>query len=177
MRSFQLILVLFLLCSVYACSGTGQRPGGDPVIIELSALEDFTLPEKADYAPAYRHGQKNALAINAAKYKDQYAIAEYVFEGEHGVYNVELTSLQETDGESTYLLYLDDKEVASATNEPTTADYQPQLHQLGKVNIRPGQRIGIAFNSHSNGKIPEDGGFAFSRGRWTGLRLILHRRM
>lgn len=174
-----------LFCCLYACSGNEPLAADSnlstdvstPVVIQLSALEDFTLPEKPDYAPAYQHKQKNALAINAAEYKDQYAIAEYVFKGEHATYSVELTSLQETDGESTYKLFVDDKLVASASNDPTTTDYQPQTHSLGKITIRPGQRIGVSFNSHSNGKIPEGEAFAFSRGRWTGLKLVLHRRM
>lgn len=166
------LLPLFLLIGFNSCSSTQQTTTG-PVVLQLSALEDFSLPENPDYAPAYRHTDKNALAINAAKYKNQYAIAEMVFAGPAGTYMVELTSLQETDGESTYVLYLDDKRIAAATNGPTTVDYQQQLHDLGKVKLRPGQRLGLAFNSHSNGKIPEDGGFAFSRGRWTGLKLTL----
>ncbi|MFK8161698.1 MAG: hypothetical protein AB8H12_04470 [Lewinella sp.] len=176
MRLVHLLPILFLFFGFTSCSGSEQTAEEDPVIIQLSALDDFTLPEKPDYAPAYRHADKNALAINAAKYKDEYAIAEYVFEGQHATYKVELTSLQETDGESTYILFVDDKQVASTTNAPTTIDYQLQNHDLGKIAIRPGQRLSVAFNSHSNGKIPEDGGFAFSRGRWTGLKLVLHRR-
>lgn len=177
MRLPYLFFALLLLGGLYTCSGSEQTVKEPLTVIQLFALQEFTLPEKAGYAPAYRHTEKNALAINAAEYKNQYAIAEYVFKGEHGVYDVEITSLQETDGESTYKLFVDDKLVATATNDPTTVDYQPQLHKLGKVNIRPGQRISIAFNSHSNRKIPEDGGFAFSRGRWTGVTLSLHRRM
>jgi hypothetical protein len=175
MRLIYLLSALFLFCGFHSFSSR-ERTAVNPDIINLSALEDFSLPEKPDYSPAYRHTDKNALAIDAAKYKDQYAIAETVFEGQHATYFVELASLQETDGESTYVLYVDDKRVASATNAPTTVDYQPQQHDLGKITIRPGQRLSLAFNSHSNGKIPEDGGFAFSRGRWTGLKLTLHRR-
>lgn len=184
MRLASLPILLLFLFGFCACSG--GEPAADtpvattevePVILQLSALEDFTLPEKPDYAPAYRHKQKNALAINAAEYKDRYAIAEYVFAGEHATYSVELTSLKETDGESTYQLFVDDKLVASATNDPTEVDYQPQTHKLGKITVRPGQRISVAFNSHSNGKIPEGDAFAFSRGRWTGLRLVLERRI
>ncbi len=139
--------------------------------IKLSALEDFILPAKVDYAPAYRHTAKNALAIDAAKYKDRFAIAETTFDGPAGTYRVELTTLGETDGESSYRLFVDGKLKGKATNQPTTTDYAPQTHDLGTVRLRPGQVIGLAFNSASNGKIPEGEGFAFSRGRWTGLRL------
>jgi hypothetical protein len=180
MRLVSLPILLLFLFGFCACSG--GEPAADtpvattevePVILQLSALEDFTLPEKPDYAPAYRHKQKNALAINAAEYKDRYAIAEYVFTGAPGTYAAALKTLQETDGESTYKLYLDDKLIASATNAPTEVDYQPQTHDLGNITLRPGQRLGLAFNSHSNGKIPEGDAFAFSRGRWTGLELVL----
>ncbi len=180
MRLVHFLAASFIFCCFFSCAG-GDSPAEtaaqEPVIIELSALEDFSLPEKPDYAPAYHHKERNALAIDAAKYKDQYAIAEYIFKGEHGVYDLELTSLQETDGESTYVLFIDDERVTEVTNNPTTTDYEAQIHDLGKINLRPGQRIGIAFNSHSNGKIPEGEAFAFSRGRWTGLKLVLHRRM
>lgn len=169
MRLAYLLSVAGLLAVFSSCTST--RSTG-PVTIQLSALEDFTLPEKSDYVPAYRHDAKNALAINAGKYKDQYAIAETVFAGPAGTYTVELTSLQETDGESTYVFYRDDKQIATVTNAPTKVDYQPQTHHLGKVELKPGQRISIAFNSHSNGKIPEGDAFAFSRGRWTTLKLM-----
>lgn len=162
---FSLLLCLFL---VTACS----TPRTTVSPIELIALEDFTLPTKAEYAPAYRHKAKNALAIDAAKYKDRFAIAETTFAGPAGTYRLELTTLGETDGESSYQLFIDGALKGKATNLPTTTDYAPQTHKFGKIRLRPGQVIGVAFNSASNGKIPEGEGFAFSRGRWVGLRLV-----
>ncbi|MEM9259058.1 MAG: hypothetical protein AAGA62_05390 [Bacteroidota bacterium] len=170
MRLPHLFFLVGLLIGFSSCIPTKSSTGA-PVIIQLSALEDFTPMEKPDYVPAYQHEAKQALAVNAGKYKDKYAIAETVFAGPAGTYTLELTSLQETDGESTYVFYRDDKRIAAATNDPTTVDYQPQIHKLGKVKLKPGQRLAIAFNSHSNGKIPEGDAFAFSRGRWTGIKL------
>lgn len=157
-----------LLAILTAC--TPRASTTQPV--ELTALEDFQLPDHPDYSPAYRHKAKNALAINALKYKDRFAIAEHVFNGADGVYRISLTTLQETDGESTYRLYLDGKLSGEVQNAPTTEDYVAQTHDIGKVRLKRGQVIGMAFNSHSNGKIPEGEGFAFSRGRWTKLVLI-----
>lgn len=159
-----LLLALFLTAG---CVST--RSVAPP--IELVALQDFTLPTRPDYAPAYRHQAENALAINAAKYKDRFAIAETVFAGPAGTYRVELIALGETDGESSYELFVDGKLKGRATNQPTTTDYVPQVHDLGEIRLRMGQTVAVAFNSASNGKIPEGEGFAFSRGRWTGLRL------
>jgi hypothetical protein len=45
---------------------------------------------------------------------------------------VELISLQETDGKSTYVIYVDGKPVASASNAPARIDYRPQQDDLKK---------------------------------------------
>lgn len=164
-----------LLCALcllaFGCS-TALKNAAGAAPIQLSALDDFTIVSRGEYVSAYQHAAKEALAINAAKYKDQFALAETQFTGPAGRYLLELTSLKETDGESTYRIFVDGREMGQATNEPTTDDYAPQVHTIGPVRLATGQTIGIAFNSHSNGKIPEGDGFAFSRGRWTGLRLI-----
>jgi hypothetical protein len=160
--------ILFLLMVSTSCTTSRSTSS----TIELSALEDFTLPERADYAPAYRHEDKGALAIDAAKYKNRFAIAETVFSGPAGTYRLALTTLGETDGESSYELFIDGERKGQVTNEPTETDYAPQAHDLGKVRLEPGQVISITFNSASNGLIPEGDGFAFSRGRWTGILIF-----
>ena len=46
--------------------------------------------------------------------------------------------MQETDGKSTYVIYVDGKPVASASNAPARIDYRPQQDDLKKTTIRPG---------------------------------------
>lgn len=167
MRKISLILLSLPLLLVFSCSTTRNIE----TVVELSALEDFTIPDRPNYVPAYRHKDKNALAIDAGKYKDRFAIAETVFAGAAGTYQIELTTLGETDGESSYELLIDGQQKGRVTNQPTINDYAPQVHNLGMVRLLPGQVIAITFNSSSNGKIPEGDGFAFSRGRWTRLLL------
>jgi hypothetical protein len=50
MRIAYLLPALFLFSSFHACS-SNERTAVNPDIIELSALGDFTLPGKPDYAP------------------------------------------------------------------------------------------------------------------------------
>lgn len=167
MRLALFSLLLFFIGS--SCSD--QYPKGTLKVMELQALSDFTVVDSLCFVPAYQHKGKNALAIDATKYKGDFALAESVFTGEKGLYVITLITLGETDGESEYKVFLGDKEIAAAKNAPTTTDYAPQEHALGKVRLRSGDKLKVAFNSSSNGKIPEGDAFAYARGRWTMLRL------
>jgi len=91
------------------------------------------------------------------------------FRGESGTYDVQITTLTETDGESEYELAVNGKVVGVFTNPPSTQDYQPVRYVWNNVAINKGDTVRVAFNSASNGKIPEGDGFAFSRGRFTML--------
>lgn len=143
-----------------------------PVNMEIAA-ESFTQRDLPGYAPAYYHKAKNALAINAVNYKGVFAAAAYRYNGIDGKYKVLLNTLAETDGESSYNVYVNRTFVGTYTNPETTIDYAPQEVLLDKsITIRNGDVITVEFNSHSNGKIPENDGFAFSRGRWTSIQLI-----
>jgi len=126
---------------------------------------------RADLAPAYIHQERQALAINAAKYKNQYAGAGTIFQGESGVYHLTLHTLLETDGESAYKILINRSPIVQFHNIPTTEDYKSHTSILEKVSLSHGDTIEVQFNSHSNGKIPEGDAYAYSRGRWTGITL------
>jgi len=66
----------------------------------LNALSDFSNIEVEGFVPSYRDKRRRALAVNARKYKNKYAAANGVFNGLTDVYNIILTTLTETDGES-----------------------------------------------------------------------------
>ena len=88
-----------------------------------------------------------------------------------GNFPVALTTLTETDGKSTYKLFVNGNEIGSAQNPASESDYQPVNHSFNNVALKKGDAIQVQFNSASNGKMPEGSGFAYSRGRWTALTI------
>lgn len=130
---------------------------------------DFHTRTVAGFAPAYYHKGKKAMAINSVKYPDQWSAAEMIFPMETGIYNLNFTSLLETDGESSYKVFVDEEKVGEFQNIATDQDYLPYSQNWKKIELNKGSIIRVEFISHSNGKVPEGNGFAYSRGRWTGL--------
>ncbi|MBM1105868.1 hypothetical protein JQC67_06950 [Aurantibacter crassamenti] len=137
--------------------------------VVYNALEDFEFKADDNSVPFYRDSVRNALAINAVDYKGVFSSATVKFTGESGNYDVKFTSLMELDGESTYKIIVNGKEIGAFQNPETTIDYEVNTYTLENVQLEKGQDITIKFNSHSNDKIPEGDGFAYSRGRWTGI--------
>ncbi len=80
--------------------------------------------------------------------------------------------MTEIDGESTYRVLLDNNLIGEVQNPETDTDFELIPHLFEKIQIKNGQTIQIEFNSHTNGKIPEDGAFAYARGRWKGIELV-----
>ena len=140
---------------------------------ELLAIEDFEMVKSEKYVPFYKDNNRNALAINAAKFQGVYTAAKTRFDLEKGMYNIRVTSLTETDGESSYQLYINNELIGEFQNPLTEVDYAPHYHIFKELKLKKGDEIRIAFNSHSNGKIPEGDAFAFSRGRWRSLEFLI----
>ena len=135
----------------------------------LVATRDLEAITGSDFVPFYKDNARKALAINAAQHKDKFAAAKAVFAGESGTYDIALTTLTETDGESTYRLLIGGKAVGTYTNPATQKDYQPAGHAWRNVAVKKGHAVQVEFNTASNKKQPEGSGFAYSRGRWTQL--------
>lgn len=135
----------------------------------LVATRDVEAVTGSDFVPFYKDNNRKALAINAAQHKDKFAAARAVFAGESGTYDIALTTLTETDGESTYRLLIGGKAVGTYTNPATQEDYQPAGHTWRNVPVKKDDVIQVEFNTASNKKQPEGSGFAYSRGRWTHL--------
>jgi hypothetical protein len=143
-----------------------------PGVIELFSFYDFEISDKAGYVPGYKNDNTWSLAINAAQYKDKFAAGETNFPGPSGTYDVVITTLTETDGECTYRLLVNGKQVGEFQNPETDEDYQLIRHRWSNVSLNLGDEILVAYNSHSNGKIPEGDGFAYARGRWRSLSFL-----
>lgn len=166
-------IVLFVLASIFlfANSVAAETPA-----YTFSAIKDFKKKDAGE-VPLYVDKKRKAVAINAAKesYRGKWAKATLEFKGKSAKYNVVITTLTEEDGECTYKLLINEKEVGVFQNPRVKKenDSKPKKHTWKGISINAGDKITIASNTHSNGIIPENGAFAWARGRWRQLDLIL----
>jgi len=143
--------------------------------IFLKATQDFNKQSVDGYVPYYVDKARDALAINAAKpsYRDKFAAAQHTFNGEAGTYAMTLYTMQETDGESEYIVTINGNEVLKTQSIPTKIDYSiHERHAAKDVELKPGDVIQVASNAPTNGLIPEGDITAYARGRWTEMMLI-----
>ncbi|WP_419194563.1 DUF5060 domain-containing protein [Novipirellula herctigrandis] len=154
---------------LYAKFGQVEEGDESPV---LTAMTDFKFVVSGDFVPGYKDENQRAMAINAAKYQAKFAAAESKFQDAAGTYDLVLTTLTETDGESSYRLLVAGKKLGEVQNPATGHDYEAVTHRFNGVELKPGDTIRVEFNSASNGKIPEGDGFAFSRGRWRSVAIL-----
>lgn len=146
-------------------------------VMQWNAIDDFKNLGRGTLR-YYRDKKFDALAIDATNksVREKFVRASRKFDGKSGRYLVRLTTLTEEDGESTYRLLIDGKEVGSVINphigQGSSADLQPHQHDFDSIEIKKGDTVSIESNTHSNGEIPEDGGFAWSRGRWRAIKFM-----
>ncbi len=153
---------------------TDCEPGGEePVCSDLTLnAVDFPTTQITGFSPAYIDIPRSAMAINAAQHKDKFAAVAQAFSGEDGTYDITITTLTEIDGESTYSVKVGGVLVGTYENPSTTVDYAPSTKTWTGVPVQNGDLIQVEFSSHTNGQIPEEGGTAYSRGRWTQLEFV-----
>lgn len=181
-RNYLLLLFLMVQMFFYSSASSNSHSWGSLFKrIELgssnNACSNVTMAARNDWnknvggglSPAYWDSDRQALAIDARDYKDKFAGASKTFTGEDGTYNITLNTLSELDGESSYRLKVNGVQVGSFMNPETNVDYSPASKTFNNVEVSNGDVIQVEFSSHTNGKIPENGGTAFSRGRWTSL--------
>ena len=137
----------------------------------LSAIKDFKFVSGKGFVLGYLDNQRKAMAINAAAHKDKFAAAESKYRGKPGKFNITLTTLTETDGDSTYRLLVNGRKIGQKKNPATKKDYKPAKHVFKEVTLKTGDTLRVEFNTASNGKIPEGDTFAFARGRWQSLTI------
>jgi hypothetical protein len=129
------------------------------------------------YVPAYFDDNNRAFAINTVEQPvDKWAAATQVFEGENGKYTINFTSLCEIDGESSYKVFIDGKEIISFTNPRIFGtgkkDYTPYLITVKDIDLKKGSVIKVEFLSNSNKLVPERDAFAYARARWRDIEFI-----
>lgn len=141
----------------------------------FKAVEDFE-DITSGVIPYYKDEARKALAINAAiKWKrDQFATATTTFYGNRNTYDIQLTTLAEFDGESTYRVLVNDKVTGTFINMSVHVedDYKPLKAVFRNVRLSANDRITVESNTHTNGLIPEGDETAWARGRWTELSCI-----
>ena len=137
----------------------------------FSATKHFNLGPFDGFVPNYADNQRKALAINAAQYAGKKSAAEMQYEGNPGTFDLALMTLTETDGESTYEIYVSNKLVGKFQNPIAKNDYEKVTKVFPNVPLSAGNKIRIVFDAASNKRIPEGDGFACARGRWTGIAI------
>lgn len=140
----------------------------------LWKADDVIKAEEGDEVPFYFDKARKAYAINAAKvpYRKGYARASAVFKKKRaGTFDLTLVTLAEIDGESEYRVLLNDKVIGEFQNPETEEDYSEAYFTIKDVTLNQDDVVSVESNAHTNGKIPEGDGTAFSRGRWIGLVL------
>jgi hypothetical protein len=137
----------------------------------FSATKDFALGPFDGYVPNYVDKTRQALAINAAKYPGKKSAAEMKYEGNPGKFDIAIMTMTETDGESTYELFVDGKSMGKVKNPIAQRDYQQVIRIFPNISLRAGNTIRVVFDAATNRKIAEGDGFAYSRGRWTGIAI------
>lgn len=138
----------------------------------FSAIDDFKIITSDSLKPGYIDKGRNALAIDAGIYKGEYAGAELIFKGKSGNYKFELTTMTEIDGESTYQVVVNKKIIGTCQNPDNGTDFEKSMTKFDNIFVNQGDTIQVRFNSHTNGKVPEPPTTAYSRGRWTSLKLV-----
>lgn len=170
----ELRTILLKLFCIYLLAGISSSLSAQT--IELQAITDFpdlTAGEVPYYIDTV--GDRNVLAINAANvdYREKYARATTTFNGASGNYNVTITALGEIDGEGEFRFLVNGVLVGSAFNQRVSVDWGEQLHSFDDIQLMAGDEIAVESSALSNELIPENGEYAFARGRWRSLNLNL----
>lgn len=167
------LTILHLLLSLPLLSACYSAPQSTVDTVTLSAIEAFRFEEGSGiYAEKSRQG----LAINAAKTENREifipSTSTVNWLSKPQDYQAIITVTSEIDGESRYQLLIGDKLIKEVVAPETDKDFFNTTISLGSVILKPQDTLTIQSNAVTNGKIPENGGTAYSRGRWTTLDLI-----
>jgi hypothetical protein len=171
-NAYKYVFIIFLFMYTGCQPRQTSEAGNDGKNVDtLLSIKDFNRLEIDGYVPTYRDEQRNVLAVNSILYEDMFGAAETEWEGNSGVYNVTIETMPEEDGESTYHLIINGEIKGEFTNPETDLAFGHAVHKWENIRINNGDTIRIASNTHSNGLIPENDGFAWARGRWSKLIL------
>lgn len=171
-RSTCLTFVLGGLVAVSAVMGRAESKAGPS--FTYRAIGAFSPAPDERYVPYYRENKTadsdlHGIAVNTVHYQDRPSAAEMTFRGTTGVYDLNLTTLVEADGESVYQICVNGRELGVRANPESAENRQPVELVWNQVVLNSGDRIRVVFRGHSNGRVPEGDGFGWSRARWRSL--------
>lgn len=113
-----------------------------------------------------------AIGSDDTKNRNKLIYASTVFNGANGWYQARFETIAENDGESVYEIKVNGKLIKQITNVEVTEVFKKTIYNLEDLYLENKDLIEIGSMAVSNGKIPENDSFAWSRGRWIGLTLI-----
>lgn len=136
---------------------------------------DLSKPDGYE-AQGVQEAGKNGIQINTINQpKDKWAAARATFQGDSGKYDIILTSLLETDGESSYKVLINGNEVLQFKNKrilgTAIGDYTPYTVGIKNIVVPDDADVQVDFISNSNELVAEGSGFAYARGRWRSLNI------
>ena len=140
--------------------------------IELKVLSDFEINQKAETF-YYKEKKRGTFAINASKMeqRNKFAEAYAVFKGETGYYSATLNTIAENDGESKYVIKINRGKLKTVSNPQVPESFKKTNLALGKFYLKTNDTLSVSSKAMTNGKIPENEGTAWSRGRWSSITL------
>lgn len=140
--------------------------------ITLKAIKDFESDETSD-AVYYEEADRGTYAIRANKVdqRNKYATAKLVFNGKSGYYSGVLNTIAENDGESGFLISVNQERLKVVLNPQVANGFKDTQLNLGKIYIKTNDTLKISSTSVTNGKVPEHDETAWSRGRWSSIIL------
>jgi hypothetical protein len=157
----KLLTITTVIVFSFAISVNGQN-------LILNAL-DFDTKEIPGFVSFYKDQARNALAVNAELYPNQWAATETIFTGASGRYDIIIVTLTEFDGEPTYRVRVQGKLIGDYQHPYTGIDFEEARAIWKGIELKKGDIVRIEANNVSNGLIPEGDHYAFARGRWTQL--------
>lgn len=167
---FRYLTFLAKLCAATFASA-------EPASLYYAASEDFTVfPPSQAYATSYaetksENEKEHGLAVNTLLYFDAKARASTSFNGPNGDYRIELIAVAEEDGESLYEVLVKGSLTAKRQTPQQSEKRSPVSLDFGTHTLSNGDRLEVRFQGNTNKKIKEHAGYAWSRGRWRGLKL------
>lgn len=168
MKKYLFVVMLSLGMSVLAVNP-------EPVnCTELLAV-NFENKTIEGFVPA-QIDKRNKVLMVAKRLKT--AAVSTVYKGTKQNVYIVLNTLQETDGESTYRVSINGKQIGDEVVNTRIynagiKEYTVEKHRLNtkKICLKKGDVIQVTFTNATNGFVPEGNLTATARGRWKSLEL------
>ena len=150
----------FIMAAI--CLSASMPPFVHAETILFRATSDFPVIDVGEVPYYSEEPVRSSLAINAANesFREKFARATTVYEGESRFFDITLTGLAELDGEAMYRVLINDVLIGEATNPTTDTDYTEVRHTFESVVVPAGATIAVESLANTNGLIPEGDGTA-----------------